>query len=164
MNLLRYLWERFKVVFVPPSIAVQQANAKIIFDFFADPARLGPIGALGMVAQAQGESAFEPTAIGDHDNAVGLFQLWPERRAAIKAGCGVDITPQTSIEDQCFGVWWELMNVERKALSMIKAATTPYEAGYNAEVYYERSGTPGDPEKRGNFAVTWAQTFGVAST
>lgn len=155
------LVERLKVTFHAPPLAVQQANAKLIFGYFADPLRLGPIGACGIVAQAQGESAFEPTAIGDHDNAVGLFQLWPARRMAIRLGCGINITPQTSIADQCAGIWWELQNPERHALAMIQAAKTPYDAGYAASKYYERSAIASDPDKRGNFAVTWAVTFGV---
>ena len=191
MNGLRYLWERAKVIwngaelmFVPPPLNVQRARAKLIFEFFADPSRLGPIGACGMVAQAQGESAFDPCAIGDHGNALGLWQLWPGRRATAKdgirnhagqiimPGTGIDVDALVAAKDnsdaaviaQCKVAWWELQHVEKRALRALKAATTPYSAGHDAEVYYERSKTPGDPDKRGKFADEWAKTFGVAAS
>lgn len=141
----------------------ENANAKIAFDYFSPVNMLGPIGACGILAQIQGESSFDPSAIGDRDSAFGICQWHADRIALIKAGCGIDIHALPDFATQCEAIWFELNSSERAALAAIKAATTPYDAGSVAETTYERSGTSGDPEKRGNFAVAWAKTFGVSA-
>ena len=176
-DVLLDLLEKAKVTFHAPPVADQLRREKLIYDFFAPLDRLGPIGSCGITVQPKGESAYDPLAVGDHDQALGLCQWWPGRRAAIKAGCGVDIDALIAAKDnsdgavllQCRAMWWELNGTPGEpgpyhaALAAIKAAKAPYDAGYAAEVYFEKSGTPGDPEKRGGFAVDLAKRFGVAA-
>lgn len=141
------------------------ANAKIAFDYFSPAYMLGPIGACGVLAQIQGESSFDPEAIGDHDSAFGICQWHEDRIAIIKQFGHIDLRsdPMPDFATQCEAIWFELNYSEKKALAAFKMAATPYDAGYQGEIAYERSGTPGDPEKRGGFANSWAKVFGVTA-
>ena len=111
--------------------------------------------ACGLVAQIQGESTFNPKAVGDHDHSFGLFQLHADRAALIKAGCGIDMLALPAFDDQLAAVWWELNHTEKHALAKIQATTSAYDAGYAACRFYERPASSADWVKRGQFAADW---------
>jgi hypothetical protein len=148
------------MTFVPPPLAVQQINSGLIYTFFADPNRAGRICGAGITAQAWGESAYEPSAVGDHDDAVGLWQMWPVRRDAIAKGIGITITPTTPLVSQCEAAWWELTEgAEQAALRAILATKTAYDAGVAACVAWMRPKAPDNRVARGNTATTLYARF-----
>lgn len=113
-----------------------------------------------VLASIQGESSFNPKAVGDHGHAFGLCQIHADRAALIKAGCGVDLTTLPPLEDQIKGIWFELNHSEKHAWAMTKATATPYAAGYAFCQYYERPARPLiDCPKRGDWALDWFNAF-----
>jgi hypothetical protein len=147
------------MVFIPPSIAVQQANAKIIYDFFMP--LIGSNGAVAAVVNAAAESAMDPAAIGDHDTAFGLWQLHPNRAGPIAKAIGIDLTILPPVADQCRAIWQELQTSEKHALAMIKAAPDAQFATEAWCQYYERPGAPGQVQKRGAATDGWIAKLGL---
>ena len=145
------------------------ANAKEIYKGFMDklsggsttPPKWAHNFACGMVAQAEAEASLDPSEVGDHGEAVGLWQLHGNRVSAIAKGCGITITPKSSVADNIEAAWWELSNPERKAFNEIKQAS--YEsanaAGAAACTFYERAGAPGQAIKRATRAGVWDHYF-----
>lgn len=145
----------------PPPISVQVANSQIAHDILiagwpdapggAIPG-LSEIHAAGVLAQFQAESAFDPTAVGDHGNAKGLGQWWPARRANVEEGCGIniDLTPDTAA--QARAALWELSHPEHVALAAILTSATPYDAGVAGCVKWMRPSPPDNSAARGNMA------------
>lgn len=135
-------------------------NAREIYDYFADTRRLGPIGACGMVAQADAESGFNTHACGDGGEAYGLWQMHMDRIRPIREAIGIDIAAFPDVLEQCAAAWHELETTESFARREICAARTPYEAGYAACRYYERPASQAEWDKRGWIADRWARVFG----
>ncbi len=172
------------MVFVPPSMNVQLANAKLVFDFFAAPDKFGPIGATALDAMADQESKFLPTAVGDYaggePKAWGLFQLHPGRcniiaigqldqinGKQIYPGCGIDVRELVLSGDgdvlkQCEAAWWELCHSEHHAKLAISMTKTPYEAGAAASQFWMRPKAD-ERDSRGKLAEKWAKYFGVTA-
>lgn len=65
--------------------------------------------AIAMTANLQRESGGNPNARGDGGKAHGLFQWHPDRRAAILAGTGIDVST-ASFQDQLKAADWEMKN------------------------------------------------------
>jgi hypothetical protein len=116
--------------------------------------------AAGLVAQEFAESGYDPKAVGDHHQAFGLFQVHGARAAAIKHGCGIDLTTLPPQAKQLQAAWYELsIGGEKRALKMIKATLTAYNAGHDACRYWERPANKADWAKRGNYAVALLADF-----
>lgn len=132
-------------------------NAVAIYDFWTQVAKLTPAQACGMLTQADAESSLNPTAFGDQNTAMGLYQIHLDRCAVIKKGCGIDLTELPDVQTQLRAVWWELNNVllEERALERVKATATASEAGSVACTYYERAGAPGQAAKRAARSEQW---------
>lgn len=143
----------------PPTSNIFFDNAKEVFDAFKSFGLANP-GALGMVAQAEAESAFEITAAGDHVNgeptAFGLFQHHGDRIAAIRKATGIDIASFPPIADQCRAAWWELQKYPSLGLAQLRAATTAMEGGIAGCQFFERAGAADAAERRGALAERWA--------
>lgn len=114
---------------------------------------------LGMIANAEAESAFEVNALGDNDSAYGIYQWHGDRCAAIAKGCGIDITKFPTIEQQVDAAFWELKNLEQDAYNRIRNSSTAYDAAMNACIYYERAGAPLAAERRGAMGERWSIYF-----
>ena len=140
------------------TLAQSLANRATIYQFWLK-ATGKPSAAAGLTAQAQGESSFNPAAIGDHDTAFGLQQWHGARAAAIKAGTGIDLTKLPPLADQLKAALWELKGPEARAWRAIPAAATPYDAGYAACRFWERPASALDYAKRGHFAEQIAADF-----
>jgi hypothetical protein len=162
------------MVFIPPSIAVQETNAGLIYNYFSPPSGMGKIGAIALVAMASAESAFDPTALGDKDTAYGLWQLHEERTSLIcnggqgYKGCGIDVKARVlagnaGVMEQCQAIDWELAHSEHTAKAAILAATSVYDAAVAATTKYMRPGAPGQPAARALTAAKWAAFFGVVA-
>ncbi len=121
--------------------------------------KFAPCHAAGLLAQADAESSLNPQAVGDHDKAFGLFQWHGARAAAIRSGCGIDLTTLPPLADQLEAALWELTVPEHHALQMILATTTAYDAGYAAARFWERPGSTLQYAKRGDKAEAWAVYF-----
>lgn len=135
-------------------------NAAIIYHGFMNRG-MSHNFACGMLANAQAESSLNPAAKGDHGWATGLWQLHPERIKVIKAGCGVEITTDSSIGDQLTAIWWELNNSEKKAMAEIKMAALESAGAASAACckYFERAGAHGAEAKRTIYGQQWDVYF-----
>lgn len=134
------------------------ANAATIYQFWL-AAGFSPAQAAGLLAQADAESSLNPNAVGDHDRAFGLHQWHDARAAAIRKGCGVDVTRLPPLADQLKAAMWELQHSEHAALVHIEAAKTAYAAGYAAARFWERPASTGQYAKRGDKAEAWSAYF-----
>ena len=139
-------------------MAAYYATAETIYKFWLDMG-FTPAVAAGLLAQADAESSLNPNAVGDHDQAFGLFQWHTYRATAIKGGCGVDVTKLPPLADQLKAALWELHHPEQGALNHIKAAKTAYDAGYAAARFWERPSSTLQYAKRGDKAEVWAIYF-----
>lgn len=138
----------------PPAGNAFFANAKAVFDAFRP--YLPIPGSLGMLAQAEAESAFKIDAVGDHDSAFSIFQWHGPRIAAIKAATGIDIAKFPPIAEQCQAALWELNAFPSLGLAQLLAATTAMEAGIAGCQFFERAGAADAAERRGAMAERWS--------
>jgi hypothetical protein len=97
--------------------------------------------AVGIAANLQRESKFDPRAKGDEGQAIGIAQWHPDRQAAFKRFSSKDIGEST-LEDQLRFVHHELTQGEdflaRRAGQLLKDARTATEAGALVSKLYER--------------------------
>ena len=113
--------------------------------------------ACGMVAQAEAKSSFRTWALGDHEDAYGLWQIHEDRSKTINNGCGVDLRALPGVADQCKAVLWELTHIEKAALVQITSpGISAYDAGFAAAKSYERPKSKDEWDKRGQRAAYWA--------
>jgi hypothetical protein len=143
----------------PPSGNPFFANAREVFDAFRSSGLPIP-GSLGLVAQAEAESAFKIDAAGDHVNGVatafGVFQQHAARVAQIKQATGIDIMTFPPIAEQCRAAFWELEKFPALGLAQLRAATTAREAGIAGCKFFERAGQAGAAERRGAMGTRWS--------
>lgn len=94
----------------------------------------------GIVGNLQVESGknLKTNAVGDNGQAYGIAQWHPDRQAKFQQVMGIPIR-QSNFKQQLEFVQWELMNSERRAGEMLKAAGTAIEAARAVDYGYERS-------------------------
>ena len=109
------------------------------------------VQAAGIMGNIQCESDFNPRAT---DGGHGLFQWIGGRRAALYSFA----SDPWSIEDQLAYMIHELNTNESGAYQKLKTATTPEEAAYLWDVYYERSAGL-STQKRMKCAAVWYNTY-----
>lgn len=123
--------------------------------------------ALGVVANEDAESGFNPKSTGDGGQASGSFQWHPDRQAAIFKGTGIDVTdPKTPHADHVKAALWEMQHSNdagaRKAWRLLQDAQTPAEAAAIFTQYFERpADLAGQSRARGTKANTWATRIPV---
>ena len=137
------------------------ANAKIIYAYF-EPL-IGSNGAVAAVVNAFCESSLSPSAVGDHHEAYGLFQLHPDRIAPLKTATGIDIEALPDVVSQCKAIWHEMQTSEKHALSGIKAAATPADATQEWCQLYERPASKTEPARRASLAAGWMTKLGLTA-
>lgn len=123
------------------------AAAKQSYDFWRSKG-LSSVAALAMLGNEQGESGFNPKAVGDHGAARGIFQWHKKRRDEILAATGIDVwNPSTSRKDQLEAAYWEMTQGNdvgaRKAWAALRKAKTVRQAVSGVVRYYERPLNPG---------------------
>ncbi|MGO4171553.1 phage tail tip lysozyme [Bosea sp. TAF32] len=136
----------------PTGGAAQQAAAQESYEFWRGKG-LSHEQAVGMVANERAESRHNPSARGDGGRAHGLYQHHPDRRAAILAGSGIDMSTATAAQ-QREGAYWEMTKgAERKAWAALKQAETAGEAAAIVSKLYERPlDRDGEAQKRAAMA------------
>jgi hypothetical protein len=145
--------------------AAQLATAKAIYDAFngwkTSHGTFSPHHAAAIVEQADAESSFSATALGDRGTAFGLLQWHSARASQIYTGTGINVTAFPPVAKQIQAAQWELVHTSyaNTALTRILAAADAYDAGVAACVYFEQAGAPGQPAKRGAGATAWASYF-----
>jgi hypothetical protein len=122
---------------------------------------LTPAQACGLLASEQGESSFDARAVGDHDQAFGVFQHHTNRVLAILKGCGIDIRTASHI-DQLQATHWELTEgAEKGVWTTLKTAKTPSDAARIIVICFERPANKASAiAKRSLYAEHWATFFG----
>lgn len=89
-----------------------------VWNFFAQRG-LAPHQIAGVMGHVGAESAFNPAAIGDGGNALGLFQ-WNNRGPAMQQFVGPDW--RTNVQGQLQFAWHELQGSENRALRELTAS------------------------------------------
>jgi hypothetical protein len=142
-----------------------QAHAKQAYDFLTKEKGLSHEAAVGVLANIQKESGFNPGARGDGGNAHGIFQHHADRRAAILRGTGINMSTAGFLDQLKGGVWEAESGSDRGAGQAWKILKTP---GLGADQYaaawsrlYERPGnTQGEMASRGRMANGMLGMFG----
>jgi hypothetical protein len=118
------------------------------------------VSCIGMLAMEDGETSFNPHAVGDRDKAFGPFQWHQDRIDAIKAGCGIDVKTASHL-DQLKGAQYELKYGWYKHVwSLLLTVTTISGAVMIGVSDYEQSGSQGrDITRRAALAQHWATVF-----
>lgn len=116
--------------------------------------------ALGIVANEQAESGFNPRAVGDGGRAHGLYQHHPDRRANIYRGTGINISTADA-NQQREGAYWEMtQGGEKKTWEAIKNAKTPEEAAAIFSSMFERPAARNEAARnRAAIARGWDKVF-----
>jgi len=136
------------------------ANAQSAFQWWKNKG-LSDAAAAGMAAQETAESGGNPAARGDYvgttPTAHGAYQWHPDRRAAILAGTGIDVSTNNDINQHREAAYWEYTHTERRTRDQLASVTDPTQAGRIA-TGFERPGlTEADKErervKRGEIAA-----------
>lgn len=118
----------------------------------------------GIVGNLQTESGknLRTNAVGDNGQAYGIAQWHPDRQRKFQEVMGVPIR-QSNFKQQLEFVQWELMNSERRAGQMLKAASTAIEAARAIDYGYERSTHQHLGQRMAN-AVSLAKQTGTQGT
>lgn len=116
--------------------------------------------AMGIAANLQRESNFDPEAVGDGGQARGVAQWHPDRQREFEKFAGKNIR-QSTLEDQLNFVDYELTKGNEKgAGDRLRQAQTPYEAGSIVSKYYERpKDRDGEADMRGTLALSYPDTL-----
>ncbi len=153
-------------IFPDPNTAKGSAQlgvASLILKTLQDSYALSYNGAIGGVANAFAESSLMRTIAGDKGAAGGLWQLHGGRRAAVLAGCGVDMW-EDGVAEQCRGIMWEMTQPKNKYLGWreINSAATPEDA---AEAWCRYDERPANMERdvamRRQYASEFAAYFPI---
>lgn len=115
--------------------------------------------ALGLAANFQAESNFNPAAVGDGGKAYGLAQWHPDRQAAFQERYGKSIKGSTIAEQVAFANFELREGNERAAGRRLAAAKDAEDAARIVTHYYERPlDRRGDAEKRAAIVRGWLGT------
>lgn len=143
----------------PKGSAAKMAAAREAYDFWRSKG-LSHEAAAGLVANEEAESGFNPAARGDGGRAHGLFQHHPDRRAAILAGTGIDMSTADAKQQREAAHWEMTKGQERKTWNMLQGVTSAGEAGAIVSREYERpADRAGEASKRAAAANGWAARF-----
>jgi peptidoglycan hydrolase-like protein with peptidoglycan-binding domain len=117
----------------------ETGNAREAVQFFISKGWT-PAQAAGIVGNLQAESGanMKTNAVGDGGKAYGIAQWHPDRQANFQRAFGKDIR-EAGFKEQLAFVQWEFENTERNAAAKLKQATTPEQAAWVVDEYYERS-------------------------
>ena len=142
---------------VLPNIEVERA--KVAYAFWKEQGyRKEAI--CGLLASEEGESDFDPEALGDHKQAHGIFQWHIDRVNAMIKGCKIDVRTASHL-DQLKAAHWEMTHGgEKRTGTLLKACGDLANAVYIMVHVYERSGSQAsDIAKRTKYAQYWARMF-----
>ncbi len=110
--------------------------------------------AVGILANADMESAFRPGVVGDGGTAYSVFQWhWSPRGTAILAGTGIDVRTETSPGAIVRALVFELNSTYRPVLQALNAATTGADAAGKFCDGFEGAGAPGAHQRRQDDAL-----------
>ncbi len=118
--------------------------------------------ALGIIANEDQESGFNPGARGDGGAGVSSFQWHPDRQRAILQGTGIDVTdPNISHTDAVRAMLWEAQHGNdpqaRQAWEAMKNAGSPRQAAAIFSRLFERPlARDAEAANRGASAEVWA--------
>jgi len=116
--------------------------------------------AIGIAANIQQESRFDPEAVGDNGDAYGLAQWHKDRQQKFKEVMGKDIAG-TSWQEQLQFLDWELRNSEKAAGNKLKMETTASGAAGVVSKHYERPANQlEEMRRRGAIADQITRTLG----
>ncbi|WP_102226874.1 phage tail tip lysozyme [Acidimangrovimonas sediminis] len=109
----------------PLQLSGAQAVQSQIWNYFSKKG-LSPVQVAGIMGNVQAESGFNPFAVGDNGNALGLFQHNNRSGALLSALGGMG--GLGNVQGQLDFVWKELMTSERSSLTKLLSATNVRDA------------------------------------
>lgn len=119
--------------------------------------------AIAMVTQAEFESGFETSAIGDSGSAFNLYQWHWARGETILAETGIDVRSETDLTKVIAAAYWELNHTEIAAREAIVSAGTAADASREACILFEGAGAPGAADRRALGAERWSVHFATCA-
>ena len=144
----------------------QQSAAQESYQFWRSKG-LSAVAALAMVGNEQGESGFDPHAVGDGGAAGGSFQWHKDRRDRILAATGIDVwSKSTSHLQQLQAAYYEMsMGLDPgagRAWNSLQTAATVRDAMKAAVYDFERPLNKGSAAlTRLDYARSWASKLSV---
>lgn len=112
--------------------------------------------AIGILANADMESALRPDVVGDHGTAYNIFQWhWDPRGQRILNEYKADVRKETSLPAVVNILMWELTTYYPHLLSQIRAAKTAEEAAGLFCDDFEGAGAKNARERRQADAARW---------
>ena len=117
-----------KPTFTPAKPHVYFVTAAQVYNALHDLGAENPL-AIAALTNADMETAFHMSAVGDGGTAYNLWQWhWNPRGRRILAGTGTDVRSERSVKKVCEALWWEMTVWYPKAFAKMKAASTYEEA------------------------------------
>ena len=145
----------------PQSSGSKAENEKQSYDFWRSQG-FTSAQASGLVANEKRESNFDPNATGDNGQAKGIFQWHGDRRAAILAATGIDVS-NASHADQLKAAAWELQN--RGDSDKLRGMTSSFDSGALISRIFERPAYGfAESQIRGMMATQEMRKFGDSAT
>ncbi|HUB63886.1 MAG TPA: phage tail tip lysozyme [Methylocella sp.] len=144
------------IIYSPEQIAVAAESWK-----YWKGVGLDDVHAAAWLGNEDGETSFNPRAIGDRGEAFGPAQDHLMRVLAIKQGCGIDIRTAPHL-DQLEAIFWEVSQGTYKHVwTKVKATETLQAAVAILVQDYEQSGDQTrDIARRTVLATYWLGQFG----
>ena len=141
---------------------IENANARNIFSLLTGKG-LNAAQAIGILANIQRESSFNPGSVGDNGTSFGLCQWHAGRGASMKSYCGADWA--TDISGQIDYLFVELNGGYSEVFSSIKSECsleTEDSAKRAAEIFVRRFEIPADVDneviiRQGYVSTLWSQ-------
>jgi Putative peptidoglycan-binding domain-containing protein len=132
-------------------------NEVMVYDYLVGTMGLNTAAACGVLANAKGESAFNPTRIGDEGTSYGLFQWRADRREELETYCRNNGYDYTTLIGQLHYMEYDLKRHYKYILNHLNAVENTsdgaYDAGYYWCYYYEvPTNREADSAKRGAMA------------
>lgn len=143
--------------------------ATTIYDYWLNPTEPGDsiqkpafshLVAVCVIGNQEGEYSLEwPPGIGDGGKAFGIGQWHKERADIIEAKTGIDVRT-AGVRDQNRAMWWELKNIQKRALTELVNAKNLTEGVSALVKHFEYSGNKDrDIVRRTQYAGYWDAYF-----
>lgn len=128
-------------------------------NFWLNIVKMPKYGVYALLAMEEGESDFNPNALGDHKEAYSIFQWHLDRVELMLKGCQIDVRTADHIH-ALKAAYYELRHSEHQSWDLLVVAKSIDEAVTIGVRHFERPGNPNaDIIKRTKYAEYWHDYF-----
>ncbi len=154
--------------FSAPESKAANLNRENIFFFFKNNMGLNTAAAVGILANIEKESSFNPNATGDSGTSYGICQWHNTRWDNLKNYCAENGYDWTSLTGQLYYLHYELQKSYPNTFKLIKGVENNIQGAYDAAYYFCRhfeipANAEANAKKRGELAQkTYWPIYGFA--